>query len=83
MGKFLQQQVVYPDYRNGLIADFLEDVKSLLDDSVGLGNIDGFSLVKNWPYNEVVQEIDPEDFPYLPEVSIKNAFFRLILVGIL
>lgn len=67
-GQLLEQQVVYPDYSNDFIDEFLIKIHELLDNVIGIENIDGFNLIKNWPYNEILEEINVEDFPYLTDV---------------
>ncbi|CAG9861440.1 unnamed protein product [Phyllotreta striolata] len=62
VGKYLQQDVVYPDYSDPKIQVYIQEIDKLLKEYINV-TIDGFVLSDNWPLNDNFI-MDNASFPY-------------------
>ncbi|KAJ8957974.1 hypothetical protein NQ318_001975 [Aromia moschata] len=65
-GKYLKQDVVYPDYGHSKIQSYLKAFSTFLVTYIDIEDIDGFVLNANWPANDNYR-ISNLSFPYFTE----------------
>ncbi|XP_050293641.1 neutral alpha-glucosidase C-like [Anthonomus grandis grandis] len=66
-GTYLNNKVVYPDYSNGSISEFIQIMFDWINTNIGIENIHGFVLNDNWPQDDSYTNVEKNEFLYYTE----------------